>query len=304
VRITDVVLRDGLQSLDRFVPTDRKLRIVDALVRAGFTSIEVTSFVRPDVVPNLADADELFRRLQRAPGVRYRALVANLEGVYRAVAAGADELVAVVTLGEGYALRNQNRSVDEVLRSATQVLEAARDAGKPVEVALAMAFVDPYAGDTPFARVEAAVERLLDAGAESFQLATSTGVESPTEVRDAIARLREGRPELDLGVHLHNTNGMALVTAYLALEAGVRRFETSLCGIGGGIALPAGPADTGNLATEDLVHFLSTLGVDTGLDVHAVIECAREVAAIIGIEPRSHAAAGGTKAQLLRRGAG
>ena len=296
------MLRDGLQSLDRYVPTDDKLRIVDALVRAGFTSIEVTAFVRPDVVPNLADAGELMRRIERAPGVEYRGLVANRQGALRAVDADVDTLVALITATESYARKNQNRGVEELLEITAEVLEVGQEADKPVEIGIAMAFFDPYEGDTPPERIEHIVDRLLDAGAQDLYLATSTGVETPHQVRELVLRLRRRRPHLDIGLHLHNTNGMALATTLLALEAGVTRFEGSLCGIGGGIALPAGTPPAGNLATEDLVHFLSELGVETGLDTARVVACANEVAGILGITPRSYAAAGGTKADLMRLG--
>lgn len=301
-RITEVVPRDGLQSLDYSVSTDDKVRLVDALVLAGFTSIEVTSFMRPDIVPNLADAGSLMQRLERVPGVEYRGLVPNLRGALRAVDAGVDVLVALITATESYARKNQNRGVEELLQITGEVLEVGRETGTPVEVAIAMAFFDPYEGDTPPEKVEWLVERLLAAGAETLYLATSTGVETPFEVHDLIVRLRDCWPQLDIGLHLHNTNGMALATTLLALSAGVTRFESSLCGIGGGIAMPAGTPPVGNLATEDLVHFLEVLGVDTGLDTATVAACAREVAGILGISPRSYAAVGGTKAEMLERG--
>lgn len=163
-----------------------------------------------------------------------------------------------------------------------------------------MPFFDPYAGDTPPEDVERVARRLADAGARALYLATSTGVETPVEVRDLVVRLLEARPELDLGLHLHDTNGMALVTVLLALQEGIDRFETSLCGLGGGIAFPAAAPAIGNLATEDLVHFLDAVGVDTGLDPGTVTACALEVSEVIGIAPRSHAATGGTKDALRR----
>jgi hydroxymethylglutaryl-CoA lyase len=276
------------------------VRIVDALVRAGFRSIEVTSFGRPEMVPNLADAEDLFRRLERKPGVEYRALVPNLRGALRALDAGADALVVLVTVAEAYARRNQNRSVEEIVVEAETILELGRETGTWVEIGLAMPFFDPYGGDTLPEDVERVVRRLADAGAGALYLATSTGVETPVEVRDLVIRLRGSRPELDLGLHLHDTNGMALVTVLLALQEGVDRFETSLCGLGGGIALPAGAPEVGNLASEDLVHFLDAIGVDTALDPTTVTDCAVEVASILGIAPRSHAATGGTKDALRR----
>jgi hydroxymethylglutaryl-CoA lyase len=300
--VTEVLPRDGLQSLDRFVPTDDKARIVEALVQAGFTSIEVTAFARPDVVPNLADAEDLVRLLKQAPGVEYRALAPNRQGALRAVDAGIDAMVALVTATESYGRRNQNRGFDERLDGARSVLEIGRAAGIPVEIAIAMAFFDPYEGDTPPSRVETIVQHLLEAGAERFYLATSTGLETPLEVLRLLERLHGRWPSADIGLHLHDTNGMALATALLGLDAGVVRFESSLCGIGGGIALPTGMPPAGNVATEDLVHLFSSLEVDTGLDLARVTDCARQVARILDIEPRSSAAAGATKADALALG--
>jgi hydroxymethylglutaryl-CoA lyase len=301
-RITEVGPRDGLQSLDRFVPTADKIRMINLLTRAGLQSIEVTSFVRPDVVPNLADAERVMRGIDRLGGVEYRALVPNSRGAERAIEAGASTLVALITASDGYARRHQNRPVHELLEITVAVLALGRKAGVPVEVAVAMAFFDPYRGDTPPDEVEALFERLIDAGAERFYVAGSTGVETPLDVRRLLRRLRARWPELDLGLHLHNTNGLASALALVGLEEGVTRFESSICGIGGGIALPAGGPPVGNIATEDLLALLDGLGIETGLDAAQVTACAREVATLLGIEPRSRAAVGGTKVDLLERG--
>lgn len=301
VSVTEVGPRDGLQSFHRWVSTEDKLRIVDLLVGAGFRSIEVTSFVRPDVVPHLADAEELMSQLARSPDVNYRALVPNRVGAERAVAAGVDTMVALLTVSESYGRRNQNRSVTELLQAVVDVLEVGKRTDTPVDVALAMSFFDPYDGETPTERVEEAVAFLHEHGANSFYVATSVGMAHPRQVHDLCASVLESMPGLDLGLHLHNTNGMALANALAAMDAGVRRLEASICGIGGGIVMPEGLAP-GNVATEDLVQMLDLMGIDTGLEFERVAGASRQVAEILAIEHTSFVGRGGTRAQVLRQG--
>lgn len=303
VMVTEVGPRDGLQSFDRWVPTDHKVQIIEVLLDAGFRSIEVTSFVRPDVVPHLSDAEELMARLDRRDGVDYRALVPNRRGAERAVAAGVDTMVALLTVTDSYSRKNQNRSAFELLDAVADVLDVGQRTGTPVDVALAMSFFDPYEGPTPVSRVEEMVQRLWDHGARSFYVATSVGMADPRQVSGLCGRLLERWPDLDLGLHLHNTNGMALANALAAMDAGVRRLEGSICGIGGGIVMPHGMATVGNVPTEDLLQMLDTMGVDTGLEFERVAEASREIAAILGVDHTSFVGRGGTRSDVLHQGA-
>lgn len=302
VLVTEVGPRDGLQSFDRWVSTDDKLRMIGVLVDAGFRSIEVTSFVRPDVVPHLADADELMARLERSPAVNYRALVPNRLGAERAAAAGVDTMVALLTVSESYGRKNQNRSPAQMREAVTDVLDVGRQSDTPVDVALAMSFFDPYEGEVDPQQVEEAVAYLSDRGATSFYVATSVGMAHPRQVHDLCARLLARWPEMDLGLHLHNTNGMALANALAAMDAGVRRFEGSICGLGGGIVMPEGLAPVGNVPTEDLVQMLSLMGIDTGLEFGRVAEASRRIAGILATEHGSFVGRGGTRADVLRHG--
>lgn len=301
VSITEVGPRDGLQSFERTLDTGEKVRLIDRLVEAGFQSIEVTSFTRPDVVPELADAEEVLRRLERHPEVDYRALVPNRRGAERAVAADVDTLVALLTVTESYSRKNQNRSVAELIEGTVGVLEFGRDAGVNVDVAVGMAFFDPYEGDTPEERVEWVFEQLIDAGAQHLYVATSVGMANPAHVNRLCRRLLARWPAIDLGIHLHNTNGMALANAVAAMDAGVGRFEGSICGIGGGIAMPHGMT-VGNVPTEDLVHLFNEMGVATGLDSDRVVEAAKDCGKLLGIEPAGYAARGGRKTDVLLQG--
>lgn len=300
VEVIEVGPRDGLQSLPRTVSTEDKLRLLDLLADAGFRRIEATAFVRSDVVPQLADAPDLMARVRRRPGVTYRALVPNRRGANRAVEAGIDELLGLITTSDPYNLRNANMSVKRNLDVLDEVAAVARDAATPLTVAVGLAWFSPDEGDTPPDRVLAIVDRVMRAGVRRVYLATSVGMDGPREVGELCTRVRDQFPELSLGLHLHNTNGMALANALAAMDGGVRWFEGSICGIGGGIAMPHEVPCLGNVASEDLVAFFEGMGVDTGIDVNDVRDAARAAAQMLKIAPRSSLLAAGTKSDVLR----
>lgn len=303
VTVTEVGPRDGLQSFPRRVSTDDKVTLIERLQDAGFRSIEVTSFGRPEVVPQMADADTVMRRISRREGVDYRALVPNRRGAERAVAAGVDTLVALLTVTESYSRKNQNRGVDELIAGAADILAFGREAGVAVDVAVGMAFFDPDEGPTPPERVEEVVEQLVAAGTHRMYVATSVGMANPRDVHALCGRLLARWPELELGIHLHNTNGMALANAVAAMDAGVRRFEGAVCGIGGGMAMPHG-LSAGNVPSDDLVHLFNEMGIATGLATDEVVAGTRDVASLLGIEPMGHAARGGRRRDVLELGEG
>lgn len=299
VTVTEVGPRDGLQSFDRFVSTDDKVRLFQRLVDAQFRSIEVTSFAHPDAVPALRDAEELLRRIDAPPEVELRALVPNVRGIERAHAAGVRDVVALLTATETYSRKNQRRGVAELVQIAGEVVQYGAEHEIAVDVGIGTAFFDPYEGETDPARVEAIVAELHGVGARRFYVATSVGMANPRQVSALCRRLLGAFGDIELGIHLHNTNGMALANALAAMDAGVRRLESSICGIGGGIAMPHGVQNVGNLATEDLVNMLNDMGVETGLDSDAVVGAARDIAELLGIRPRSHALNGGRRADVL-----
>jgi hydroxymethylglutaryl-CoA lyase len=296
VAIVDVAPRDGLQSLPAVYPLETKLELLELLAAAGLAKIEATAFVRPDVVPQLADADELLRRARRVPGCTLRALAPNRRGAERAVAAGADELLALLTLSETYSRLNTNMGLRENLAAASDVVAVAQRAGVPVVVAIGLALYCPYEGEIPEQRVLGAVDRFVAEGVRELYVATSAGLDGPRRVHDLCRRILERHPSLVLGLHLHDTNGMALANALAGAQAGVTVFEGAVCGIGGGLRMPGGAAGYGNVATEDLVNLFAELGVETGLELGAVVDAARRAACLLGIEaPASAALRGGTK---------
>jgi hydroxymethylglutaryl-CoA lyase len=284
VELVEVGPRDGLQVLDRSYPTRTKLELIQALAAVGIRRIEVTSFGRPDVVPALADADELSALLPRDGACRYRALVPNLRGVERAIAAGMDEILILTAASEAYSRRNQGVSIDGALSALEQSVSLAAEARIRPVVGIAMAMWCPYEGEVPFERVARIAERTAGLGVEELVVASSAGLDAPRHVHALCSGIRRNWPELTLGLHLHNTNGLAFANAMVAAEAGVSVFEGAVCGIGGGVKFPTGMPYYGNIATEDLVAFFSDLGVETGLDTATFTAAARRVADLLELE--------------------
>lgn len=303
VSIVEVGPRDGLQSLSRTYATDEKVAMVTALMDAGLRKIEVTGFVRPDVVPQLSDAEELLRRLPRRPGCTLRALVPNRRGTERALGAGVDELLGLITASETYNLKNQRMTIERNLSELEGMAALAAEADVPMVVGIGLALFCPYEGPIPHARALEIVERLAAVGVGSCFVATSVGLDGPRELAELCGALLSEWPGLDLGVHLHDTNGMALANALAAMDAGVTTFEGSICGLGGGIRMPRGLPHCGNVATEDLVHMFAEADVETGLELARVAEAARRIAELLELgDRRGFAARGATRADALRAG--
>lgn len=303
VTLVEVGPRDGLQSLPESYPTDVKVRMVEILADAGLKKIEVTGFVKPSYIPQLSDADDVLKRIRRKPGVVYRALCPNRRGADRAVAAGVDEILGLITASESYNRKNSNMTVAENLDQAAEMSRVAQEAGIPIVMAIGVCMFCPYEGELPESRIIEMIERMRSDGIDEFYLATSVGLDGPRKVHRTFSLIKEHWPELPLGIHLHNTNGMALANALAAMDAGATRFEGSICGIGGGIRMPYGMAHYGNVSTEDLAHMFFEMGIDTGVDVERLIAAGKEIQDLLGLEQSfSYAAAGGTKRTVLEQG--
>lgn len=301
VDVVEVGSRDGLQSFPHHVDTPRKVAMITRMLAAGVTQVEATSFAHPRMVPQLADAEAVMATVPRPPGVTYRALVPNRKGADRALAAGVDILVGLLSASETYSRKNQNMTVEQALAHLESVAEAARDAAVPWVAAIAMTFFDPYEGDVPADRILGLVERIHPLGPQQLTVASTSGMAGPGRVTSMCHRLQDEWPDLRLGLHLHNTNGMALACALAALDAGVSSLDASICGIGGGIVMPPVTPDVGNIATEDLVAMLDDLGVDTGIDAHDVVLAARDVSELLGIDRTGFVARAGTPTEILAR---
>jgi hydroxymethylglutaryl-CoA lyase len=297
VLVTDVVARDGFQNENRLVSTEDKLRVIEGLVRAGVTSIEVTSFVHPSVVPQLADAAELVARLLHHEGVIYSALVPNIKGARRALDAGVTELHLVVSASESHNRANLNRSVRESLAQLAEVCSNVRNENPQLMLvaSIATAFHCPFEDRTPVERVCWIVEELIGMGIRRISLADSDGAANPFQVWQTITTVKERFPEVTWSLHLHNTRDMALANALAGLEAGITQFDASLGGIGG---CPFVPGATGNVSTEDLVHMLHEMGIETGINLEVLLAEGRKLQAIIDHELASQVARAGTSGSL------
>ena len=302
ITISEVGPRDGLQSLDKWIDTDTKVAMIDRLSQAGFPVIEVTGFARNTVIPNLKDAEEVCGRIQRRPGTVYRALVPNARGADRAVGANLDEMLGLITVSETYLRKNQNMSLDEALDQGVQCFRIADGAGVGFVMAIGVSMWCAYEGAIPPDKTIAVLRRLREGGIRRFYLAGSMGMEDPVMVGSLFRRAARELPDCEFGYHVHNLSGWGTANVLAAVDAGATFVEGSICGIGGGIAMPTSLAGVGNLPTEDLVNLFETMGVRTGIDPAEAATAAREIAAMLGIEARSHVAHIGTRAELLEQG--
>ncbi|ELZ27952.1 pyruvate carboxyltransferase [Halogeometricum pallidum JCM 14848] len=299
VHLVEMLPRDGFQRLDEFVPTDEKVEIIDALSTTGVDEVEFTSFTHPKAVPTLRDADEVAARIERRDDVTYRALVPNLVGAERAIDAGVDKVNALVTVSETYTKKNQNRTRTEVLTEVEDIVAHAHDHGVDVEAGIGTSFYCPYEGAIDREETLSIVDRVVDAGVDEVTLATTMGLANPVEVSEAFGRVLSKHPDLDVGLHLHDTNGMSLANTLAAMTVGVDRFDASVCGLGGGVVLPGDLSGVGNTPTEDLVQMLDRMGVPNGANFGRVESVAHDVAERLGLGTPSHVLAGGTVERVL-----
>ena len=277
--IHEVVARDGFQIEPQFVPTERKIELIDALSGAGLAKIEVTSFVSPKAVPNLRDAEAVMAGIERDPSVKYVALIANLKGAERAVAARVDEVNLVVSVSETHNLANVRRSTDASFEGFAEIIRELDGTGIAVAGALSTAFGCPFEGEQAPDRVMGFVSRYIELGVDSVTLADTTGMAHPKQVLDLCSEVRNRWPELEIALHFHNTRGMGLANVLSGLATGVRHYEACLGGLGG---CPFAPGATGNICTEDLVHMLECMAYSTGVDLDRLLGISKRLATIVG----------------------
>ncbi len=284
VRIVEVGPRDGLQNESGSVPTEDKVRFVDLLSDSGLRHVEVTSFVSPRAVPQLADADEVMRSIRRREGVTYSALVPNPRGLERAIEAGADEVAVFTAASDSFTRHNIRMSVEESLEIFGQVIREAARHGVPVRGYVSTAFGCPYEGRVPPGRVRKVCSRLLDMGVREVSLGDTIGVATPNQVPAVVGPVLElGGPDR-VAVHFHDTRGTGLANSLAALMLGVSTFDSSAGGLGG---CPYAPGASGNLATEDLLYMLDGMGVGTGVELSRVAEASRFILDVLGKHPPS-----------------
>lgn len=279
VEVTDVGPRDGLQSEKRFIPTETKVALVNRLIDAGVPRLEVTSFVSPKAVPQLADAAEVMAAVDRSRGAVLSALVPNKRGALRAAEAAVDEMVVFASASESHNRTNVNRSVEESLAGFEDVVKVAGDARIRVHGAIATAFGCPFEGDVPAARVGDIARRYQDMGIAGVSLGDTTGMATPPLVQAAVEAIRARAPGLPITLHFHNTRGVGLACVMAGLALGIDRYESSFGGTGG---CPFAPKATGNICTEDLVYLLHEMGIETGIDLRKLTAIACDVEVAVG----------------------
>jgi hydroxymethylglutaryl-CoA lyase len=295
ISVREVGPRDGLQNEDP-VPTQAKIELIDRLSLTGVQRIEAVSFVRPDAIPQMADADEVWRGIERASGVRYSALVPNLRGARRALDSGLTEIEAVVSASDTHNRKNVNRSTAESLDDIAEIIALAHDRGASCQVIVSTAWGCPYEGDVPVEQVVAAARRAVADGADTISFGDTTGMATPGRVYALVGEFRSACPDVGLNLHFHNTRGTGLANVLAALQLGVADFDASVGGLGG---CPYAPGATGNIATEELVHMVEDMGVSTGIDLDAMIEAAADAERIIGRQLPSQVLRAGPRSRTV-----
>jgi len=279
VTIHEVVLRDGIQSEKKLVPTEEKLRLIRELVACGVRRIEVSSFVNPKLVPQMADAEVLWERIERRRGVLYSALILSEGGLERAIRCRVPHVGVFVSASETHSRKNSNKSVSDALKEAVRLIGRAQDAGMKVRAGVMNAFGCAYEGHVPMPRVLKLVKAFMKRGADEICLADSSGLANPLQMEDVLARMRGETGQTELSLHLHNTRGLGLANVFSALRQGVAIFDTSLGGLGG---CPFIPGARGNIATEDTVFLLHEMGLKTGVELDMLIEAGLPLETLLG----------------------
>jgi hydroxymethylglutaryl-CoA lyase len=279
--IQDVATRDGFQIEANFIPTEDKIALIDRLSETGLAKIEVTSFTSPKAIPNLRDAEEVMRGIRRVPGVEYTVLVPNVKGCERALACEVDEINLVMSASDTHGMANLRMTPEQSLVQFREIIEVTRGSGVFINASLSCTFGCPFEGEILERRVYELVQRLLDIGVQGVTLCDTTGMADPVQVERICREALSNWPEAVFTAHLHNTRGMGLANALAALNAGIDRFDVSLGGLGG---CPYAPGASGNICTEDLVHMFHRMGLDTGVDLDKLLQCAASLPELVGHE--------------------
>lgn len=272
VHIQEVGPRDGFQLEPGVISTTDKIAIIDALSKTGVPGVQLTSFVRPDAVPQLSDGADVMAGYSKAPGVQYSVLIPNLKGAERALEFDADVWELMLSSTDAHSIANANRTTQEAFERLRPVIALGLERDIHLVGGMATSLGCPFEGRTSFERVASVVELYADAGVRHVTLADTAGLADPAYVYDMSSRLRAAYPEVTITLHLHNTRGLGIANVLAGLAAGVTHYDSSIGGLGG---CPYAPGATGNIATEELVHLLELLGIDTGVDLEALTRIAR-----------------------------
>lgn len=274
VIIAEVCPRDGFQSLPEAVPTEEKVEIINRIFECGFKQVEVTSFVHPKAIPQMKDADEVLEKINRPEGVILRALVPNLRGLERAIAARVDKVKLMLSATDSHSLNNANAKTFEAMAGFEPLVKRAEGTDVKVSGSISVAFGCPYEGVVTLDRHIDICKRYEQLGITDISLADTTGMANPVSIKRVIQGLREQFPSFKFSLHLHNTRGMAFANAVAGYEEGIVDFDSSVAGLGG---CPYAPNASGNIATEDLVHGFEEMGIKTNIDIDKVLDLAKDL---------------------------
>ena len=272
ITIVEVGTRDGFQNEKQFIPTETKIEIVNALSKTGLRNIQVTSAVHPKAIPQLADAEEVMTRIERVPSISYRILAPNLKGVQRSISLKPDIINLMMSVTESHNRSNANRSIEESLKEYEHLVPMIADAGISVMGGGACALGCPFEGKVSIRQIERIFDRYVAMGINRICIADTVGVANPQLVYDVAAHMLDKYPDVHFNMHLHNTRGLALANILAAMQAGITEFDSAIGGLGG---CPYAPNASGNIATEDLVNMLAEMGIETGVDLDALLEVSR-----------------------------
>lgn len=279
VNISEVGPRDGLQNEKTIFSTEQKIDLIDRAVQAGAKIIEIGSFVHPKAVPQMADTDEVAKRIHRRPDVEYRALIMNLKGLERAEASGVTKAKLTASASRAHSLANSNRTPEEVVRSFGECADYAAKHGMELSGAIPTSFGCSLEGRVPFTQVLSVVDCFREIGVDELSLSDTTGMANPRQVYSYSKQVMEKYPDVIWNLHFHNTRGMGLPNVIAGMLAGITRFDASFAGLGG---CPFAPGASGNIATEDVVHMCHEMGVETGYDLDQVLAIGRTIQEILG----------------------
>lgn len=295
--IVDMTGRDGFQMEPEFIPTETKIEIINLLSHSGLRQIQVTSFVHPKAVPQLADAEEVMRGIERVPGVIYRVLVPNLKGAERALAAGADELNLLVSVTDSHSLSNANRTTADALAALEPVIELAERECVPATGGAAVSLGCPFEGVPSRDRLDMVYGFFYERGIRKLSVADTVGMANPALVYERLSYLRGRYPDATFSLHLHDTRRMAMANILAGLQAGVTEFDGTVGGLGG---CPYAPGATGNISTEDMVHMLHEMGIATRVDLDVLLAINRRLREVVGHELDSNIARAGKSGDLIQ----
>ena len=296
VKLCEVGLRDGLQNEKTLLTTEQKLELLRGVIDAGFPVVEVGSFMHPKAVPQMADTDEVYKRIGDVPGVELRALIPNLRGVQRAIDCGCKKVKLNVSASRQHNLKNLNMTPEQSVAGFAECVRVSTENGIAISGSISMPFASPWEGRTPVEDVDAIIEAYLNVGITEISLSDASGMAVPNQVAELCAHVREKYPQASWWLHFHNTRGMAMANVLAAMDVGMTQFDSSFGGLGG---CPFVPGAAGNISSEDLIHMLDEMGVETGVDVVKVMALSRRLRDLLDHNLESYVLRAGRSKDLI-----